>query len=905
MASVSTYADVLPAIADNILLQNGTPSGADTSDAEDNFGGRTEVIMGNNGANPRHAIFRFDVSSLEAAILANADLNTAVFRIGERIGRDGNNGDSSTDFTIYPLVAGNAGWVEGTKTGSSGGYSAEAGSSSYMFLAAPSAFDQTDGTLWFSQGGGSNTASTLPTPSVLEFGTDTGAALGTGTFAAVSGNLDELVINLDLAATKALLPQWLADGTNNAGLIIESTGTAQRFFQSIEGAGGAGDGAAATLELVFDAIVGDDDFDGILDVNETNNGPDSYVSPTDTGTDPTKFDTDGDGISDGDEINTAVGTTVFTDPTKADTDDDGLPDLWEINNNLDPNDSTGDNGAAGDPDGDLLPNIEEFDPGSGTGSGSGLYDPTDPQVADADLDGLNDRQEIYGTENTFFPADTDPADSDTDDDGLTDGEETSGSENPFLSGVLDDGPPGDPTDPNNEFTDGDSLTDKEEIDNRLDPNDDSGDNGDGGDPDADNLDNFDEIRVVGTDPRNPDTDNDELNDDVEDAGATDPLNPDSDNDGVTDGDETQGEFNDVPHAFGATDPVSQDSDGDGRSDGFELSASPQTNPNDIASFPPVVPAAYWPLDESGTATVAPEWVNGNDAVAANPPLWTAGFFDNAADIQGDTAANQWFQAPTLDGLVGATSITVSAWINARPTNTGYRGILTTRGEGPTNNENWGLNIEGNNGNTDNRVPVNGSGASNGINNNGPEAGNVFFPNTWYHIVMTYNGATGDVKTYTNGVPGATGSATHPTTLNGEGWTIGIDINNAGRDFGGLIDDAAIFPIALSDAEILNIYTEGNDNGMTIGDIYGLTAPPAPGSFRVTSISHDPGADTVDLTWNSDGLAATFRIRASSDLTGPVSGWTEVASGIANAGATTSFQLTGQTDPSTYYVIEEE
>ncbi|OGR30965.1 MAG: hypothetical protein A2005_01195, partial [Desulfuromonadales bacterium GWC2_61_20] len=58
-----------------------------------------------------------------------------------------------------------------------------------------------------------------------------------------------------------------------------------------------------------------------------------------------------------------------------DTDSDGLPDNWEVANNLDPNSATGINGAAGDPDGDGLTNLDEMTMG------------TNPRNADTDGDG--------------------------------------------------------------------------------------------------------------------------------------------------------------------------------------------------------------------------------------------------------------------------------------------------------------------------------------------------------------------------------------------------------------------------------------------------------------------------------------------------------------------------------------
>ncbi|MFO0747195.1 MAG: Ig-like domain-containing protein [Myxococcota bacterium] len=80
-----------------------------------------------------------------------------------------------------------------------------------------------------------------------------------------------------------------------------------------------------------------------------------------------------------------------------------------------------------------------------------------------------------------------------------------------------------------------------------------------GDSDGDGLTDVYEVDVSFTDPNDPDTDNDGLDDGTEVDGPTDPLDADSDDDGISDGDE----------AHGTTDPTVCDSDADGLCDGLE------------------------------------------------------------------------------------------------------------------------------------------------------------------------------------------------------------------------------------------------------------------------------------------------------------------------------------------------
>jgi len=139
-----------------------------------------------------------------------------------------------------------------------------------------------------------------------------------------------------------------------------------------------------------------------------------------------------------------------------------------------------------------------------------------------------------------------------------------------------------------EDNDGDGLSGNWEAANDLDDNDDGtigesapgakdGPNGALGDPDGDTLTNTQELDL-GTDPQDPDTDGDNLTDDVEDGGGiyvsdtqtgTDPLTVDTDGDGLSDGVENPSlPFVDASQP--GTDPNNRDTDGDFTGDGSEI-----------------------------------------------------------------------------------------------------------------------------------------------------------------------------------------------------------------------------------------------------------------------------------------------------------------------------------------------
>ena len=308
--------------------------------------------------------------------------------------------------------------------------------------------------------------------------------------------------------------------------------------------------ATATIFITIPAC-SDMDGDNVCDVDDPDpNDPCSPIS--DPNWQPQgSNDCDNDGLTDDEEL------LAGTDPVDPDSDGDGIPDGQEVNTDgTDPLDDCSSIGGtplgASDCDGDGISNADEITLG------------TDPDDPDTDGDGINDGQEV-NTDGTDpldscdsvggTPLDTD----DCDNDGLTNDEEVALG-----------------TDPDNPDSDGDGILDGQEVNtDGTDPLDDCSSVGGiplgTSDCDNDGLTNDEEV-LVGTDPDDPDTDGDGINDGQELADNTNPLDDcesnggtplgtsDCDNDGLSNADEVTA----------GTDPDNPDTDGDGILDGQEV-----------------------------------------------------------------------------------------------------------------------------------------------------------------------------------------------------------------------------------------------------------------------------------------------------------------------------------------------
>ncbi|MFQ5838741.1 MAG: Ig-like domain-containing protein [Thermoplasmata archaeon] len=184
---------------------------------------------------------------------------------------------------------------------------------------------------------------------------------------------------------------------------------------------GLGDGQEVNTHGTYPVTVdtdGDDASDDFEVVSQSITLTVDGVSQTVTvKTDPSNPDTDTDGLVDGEEYYLGV-DGVVTHPVDADTDDDGLSDGDEATVHYS-------NATLTDTDGDGFTDFVEVNPRSLVLTVNGVTETrsvtTLAYAEDSDGDGLRDDEEWYGT--SVYGVKTDPSDPDTDGDGMPDGGE--------------------------------------------------------------------------------------------------------------------------------------------------------------------------------------------------------------------------------------------------------------------------------------------------------------------------------------------------------------------------------------------------------------------------------------------------------------------------------------------------
>ncbi|WP_397363452.1 hypothetical protein [Olleya sp. R77988] len=200
------------------------------------------------------------------------------------------------------------------------------------------------------------------------------------------------------------------------------------------------------------------------------------------------LDSDNDGLTDCEEITGINGNSNcdpngnITDPNNADSDGDGFDDCYEANAGTDPNDANS-FPITVDTDGDGVTDYDEVNPSNGNPTDPNHpcdYNPADITLVptaevDCDGDGVSNVDELNNNTEPFDPCDYDPGlitypqtgywiIADCDLDGLANQEEVNAEVNGVATGYA-------PTDPFNPDSDGDGVNDGNEVNNNTDPND--------------------------------------------------------------------------------------------------------------------------------------------------------------------------------------------------------------------------------------------------------------------------------------------------------------------------------------------------------------------------------------------------------------------------------------------------
>lgn len=402
------------------------------------------------------------------------------------------------------------------------------------------------------------------------------------------------------------------------------------------------------------------------------------------------------------------------------------------------------------------------------------------------------------------------------------------------------------------------------------------------DYDGDGLTNLEEF-LAGTDPTNPDTDDDGLTDGDElKVHFTNPLNPDSDQDGLMDGREIE---------LG-TDPLNWDSDFDGFADGQEVfHGSNPLDPNSVPAFDP--PVAFVALDATSLPVGPLEaWPNegpmGRDFLASDPPAQV----ESVGGVRGVTFDGaEYYTGPAAPVFVAANnSWSVDAWIFNPSANTEETVVGWGRRGGP-DGTNVGL-FHGTHG------TWGAMGLWGAPDTSWGDASNVV-AGEWTHVGYTYNGQTQEVALYSNGnvanqrvLPGPLDIHAVDNTPSARAlpFRVGIQNSASGTPDGQYatltIAKLRIYDQPLTAAQMQAIYEEEADSFVVVADL----------SIDSIEVNEETGA--VSIQWNAVP-GRTYTVRVSTDLRE----WNDVATGV-DVG---SFNETIDILPGSarYYVVVED
>ena len=216
-----------------------------------------------------------------------------------------------------------------------------------------------------------------------------------------------------------------------------------------------------------------------------------------------------------------------------------------------------------------------------------------------------------------------------------------------------------------------------------------------------------------------------------------------------------------------------------------------------AKIDPGTAIGIWFFDEDSGDTAQDYSEKANHGTLMDDPERVDGKFGKALSFNG---ANH-VEIADSDSLDFDDAITVAAWVYRRTSQTGWR-VLVCHEKGTGSQEHYFLGFSG----SDARWFVHTEGNDYSDTAIGPEVIN----GEWVHMAGTYDGS--DVILYINGQQEFTVSHSGSFTDDNNPIIIGAATNDSGASFAehfdGIIDEVAIFNVALSDSDIKAIVSAG-------------------------------------------------------------------------------------------------
>ncbi len=213
-------------------------------------------------------------------------------------------------------------------------------------------------------------------------------------------------------------------------------------------------------------------------------------------------------------------------------------------------------------------------------------------------------------------------------------------------------------------------------------------------------------------------------------------------------------------------------------------------------------AAYWKFDEGSGSTAVDSSTNANNGfLVGSDYRWVAGRIGGALNVNTLGSLNTYVSVPDSPSLNFDTSLqfSLTAWVRGSGTQVSGAGIIAkgTGGGG----EQYALDVQSG---VIRFFVRNAAAVASALASTVPPSG------TWQHVVATYDGSTGAMRLYVNGL--LVGSLTGPTALLANtGHEVSIGNRQSGSaaynfPFAGMIDDVRIYTRALNASDVQQLYS---------------------------------------------------------------------------------------------------